>query len=100
METVPFDASRFLDSEEMIAEFLSQVLEDNDMDLLLSALNAIARAKGMALLAKETGLSRESLYKALQIGSHPRFETISLVISALGLRLQAVPESIAKAASL
>lgn len=57
-----FDAAEFLDSEEAIAAYLSAVLDENDPDLLLAALGDIARARGMAKLAEDSGLNRESLY--------------------------------------
>ncbi len=82
-----FDITRHLDSEQAIAEYLSQVLADGDNDELIRALGHIAKAKGMAAVAKESGLGRESLYKALSVGSQPRFETISKVIHALGLKI-------------
>lgn len=82
-----FDIANYLDSEEAIAEYLSQVLEDGDSDELIRSLGHIAKAKGMATIAKESGLGRESLYKALTVGSQPRFETISKVINALGLKI-------------
>ena len=82
-----FDITRHLDSEEAIAEYLSQVLHDGDNDELIRSLSHIAKAKGMAAVAKESGLGRESLYKALAVGSQPRFETISKVINALGLKI-------------
>lgn len=91
MKTTPFDAAKFLDSEEVIAEYLAQVLAENDGDLLLTALNDIARARGMSRLARETGLSREALYRALAPGAKPRFETIRRITRALGVRLSAVP---------
>jgi probable addiction module antidote protein len=82
-----FDISRYLDSEEAMAEYLSQVLEDGDNAELIRALGHIAKAKGMATVARESGLGRESLYKALSEGSQPRFDTISKVINALGLKM-------------
>ena len=91
MKTTPFDAAKFLDSEEVIAEYLAQVLAENDGDLLLTALNDIARARGMSRLAREAGLSREALYRALAPGAKPRFETIRRITRALGVRLSAVP---------
>ena len=91
MKTTPFDAAKFLDSEEVIAEYLAQVLAENDGDLLLTALNDIARARGMSRLARETGLSREALYRALAPGAKPRFETIRRITHALGVCLSAVP---------
>jgi len=82
-----FDIKRDLESEEAMAEYLSQVLEDGDNNELIRALGHIAKAKGMAIVAKESGLGRESLYKALSEGSQPRFETITKVIHALGLKI-------------
>jgi len=80
-----------LDSDEAISEYLSQVLDDGDSDELLRALGYIAKAKGMAMIAKESGLGRESLYKALSPGSKPRFDTILKVIKALGVKLHVEP---------
>lgn len=92
VSTLPiFDMAAMLDSDETISEYLSQVLEDGDSDELLRALGYIAKAKGMALIAKESGLGRESLYKALSPGSQPRFDTILKVIKALGIKLHAEP---------
>ena len=82
-----FDITRYLDNEEAMAEYLSQVLEDGDNAELIRALGHIAKAKGMATVARESGLGRESLYKALSEGSQPRFDTISKVINALGLKM-------------
>ena len=82
-----FDITRLLDNEEAMAEYLSQVLEDGDNAELIRALGHIAKAKGMATVAKESGLGRESLYKALSEGSQPRFDTITKVINALGLKM-------------
>ena len=82
-----FDPAAYLDSEETIAEYLSAILEENDPDLLLSALSDVARARGMAQIAKDSGLGRESLYKALAPGAKPRFETIMKVMHALGVKL-------------
>lgn len=82
-----FDITRHLDTEESMAEYLSQVLEDGDSDELIRALGHIAKAKGMAQVANASGLGRESLYKALSEGSQPRFETITKVIQALGFKM-------------
>jgi len=84
-----FDVSQYLDSKEMIAEYLSQVLADGDMNELLGAIGNIAKAKGMSQIAKDTGLGRESLYKTFQEGSKPRFETIMKVLDSFGVKLQA-----------
>ena len=84
-----FDASQYLDSKEMIAEYLSQVLADGDMDELLEAIGNIAKAKGMSQIASDTGLGRESLYKTFSAGSKPQFETIMKVLNSFGVRLEA-----------
>ena len=89
VKLVPFDAAKYLTDEDAIAEYMSAVLEEDDMDLLLLALGDVARARGMSLVAKETGLGRESLYKALAPGAKPRFDTVVRVARALGVRLTA-----------
>ncbi|HUH55159.1 MAG TPA: addiction module antidote protein [Rhodanobacter sp.] len=86
----PFDAADYLDSDEAVAEYLTAALEDPDPDLFLTAIKDVARARGMAQLARDTGLGRESLYKALSAGAKPRYDTVLKVLSALGVRLQAV----------
>ena len=86
---LPFDAARYLTSEKAIAEYMTAVLEVDDLDLLLLALGDVARARGMAQIARETGLGRESLYKALAPGAKPRFDTVMKVARALGVRLYA-----------
>lgn len=88
---VAFDAARYLDDDEAIAEYVTAVLEAEDPDLLLLALNDIARAKGMTQVARDAGLGRESLYKALSPGAKPRFDTVVKVAKALGVRLAAQP---------
>ncbi|WP_053765334.1 addiction module antidote protein [Leptospirillum ferriphilum] len=82
-----FDVSAYLDNEETIAEYLTVTLEENDPDLLLAALSNVAKARGMSQIAKDSGLGRESLYKALAPGAKPRFETIMKVMHALGVKL-------------
>jgi len=89
-ELSTFDVAKYLDSNEVIAEYLSQILEDGDLDELLSAIGDIARAKGMTQIAKDTGLGRESLYKSFTVGARPRFDTIVKVLDSFGVRLQAV----------
>ncbi len=91
VKLVAFDAARYLDDEEAIAEYVTAVLETNDPDLLLLALGDVARAKGMAQVAKDAGLGRESLYKALAPGAKPRFETVMKVAHALGVKFTAQP---------
>jgi len=88
---VAFDAARYLNDDEAIAEYMTAILETNDSDLLLLALSDVARAKGMAQVAKDAGLGRESLYKALAPGAKPRFETVMKVARALGVKFTAQP---------
>ncbi|MDD2639591.1 MAG: putative addiction module antidote protein [Arcobacteraceae bacterium] len=84
-----FDISEYLDSKEMIAEYLTQVLQEGNTDELLVAIGNIAKAKGMAQIANDTGLGRESLYKTFQEGAKPRFETVLKVLNSFGVKLQA-----------
>ncbi len=84
-----FDAARYLDSEEAIAAYLTDILEANDPALLAAALGDIARSRGMSEIAKASGISREALYKALRSDTQPRFDTISRVCAALGVKLVA-----------
>ncbi len=86
-----FDMANVLDDDVTISEYISQVLADGDSDELIRALGYIAKAKGMTTIAKESGLGRESLYKALSQGSKPRFDTVFRVIKALGIKLHAEP---------
>ncbi|MCQ8130826.1 addiction module antidote protein [Methylomonas rivi] len=86
-----FSLADMLDTDAAISEYLTQVIEEGDSDELIRALGYIAKAKGMATLANESGLGRESLYKALKPGAKPRFDTVFKVIKALGIHLQATP---------
>lgn len=86
-----FDAAPYLDNEETIAAYLTDILEEYNPALLAAALGNIARARGMTEIAKAAGITREALYKALRPDSAPRFDTISRVCAALGVRLVAQP---------
>ena len=88
---VVFDAADYLDSEEVIAEYLNVALASELPDLVLQAIADVAKARGMAQLAKDTGLGRESLYKALAPGAKPRYDTVLKLIRALGVELQMTP---------
>ncbi|MSP74975.1 MAG: putative addiction module antidote protein [Rhodospirillaceae bacterium] len=88
----PFDVADYLDNDSVIAEYLTAAAEDSDPEVFLAALGDVAKAKGMARIARDAGLGRESLYKALASGAHPRFETVSAVLRALGVRLTVVAE--------
>ena len=86
-----FDAADYLESDTVVAEYLTAALEDENPDVLLQAIADIAKARGMTQLAKETGLGRESLYKALTPGARPRYDTVLKLMRALGVELQATP---------
>lgn len=86
-----FDAADYLDSEEVIAEYLNVALASDDDDLFLQAVADIAKARGMTNVARDTGLGRESLYKALAPGAKPRYDTVLRLVRALGLELHVVP---------
>lgn len=88
----PFDVADYLDNDAVIAEYLTAAAEDPDSEVFLAALGDVAKARGMARIARDAGLGRESLYKALASGAHPRFETVNAVLRALGVRLTVVAE--------
>lgn len=85
----PFDAADYLDNEETVAAYLTAALDDPDPDAFLVAVRTVARARGMTQLAMDSGLGRESLYKALSPGAKPRYETVMKVVRALGVNLHA-----------
>ncbi len=89
--TTIWDPSEHLKSEEDMVAYLEAALEESDPALIAAALGDIARAKGMSQVARDAGLGRESLYKALSPAGNPEFSTILKVIAALGLQLHATP---------
>ncbi|MCD1619127.1 putative addiction module antidote protein [Salipiger manganoxidans] len=91
LETTTFDAAEYLDTPEAIAAYLADAVEDNSPGALAQALGTVARAKGMAAIATETGLGRESLYKSLREGGDPKLSTVSKVLAAMGVRLTVEP---------
>ena len=93
METSKFDIADYLDSKEMITEYLNTVLEEGDNADIINAIGHIAKAIGMAKISEETGLSRPSLNKALSGGANPNFETMMKVLKAIGGRIQINPIS-------
>ena len=82
-----FDISAYLDSEEVIAEYLTAALEDTNPDVFLAAIGNVAKARGMSAIAQRSGLGRESLYKALAPGAKPRYDTVLKVLHSLGVKL-------------
>lgn len=82
-----FDPADYLDNEEVIAEYLTVAMEDPDPEVFLRAVSDVARARGIARVAQDSGLGRESLYKALSPGAKPRYETVRKLMDALGVKL-------------
>jgi len=82
-----FDVVDYLKTDADIAGYLTAVLEDGDPALFVAAVGDIAKAKGMTEIAKKSGVTRESLYRALKVEARPRFETVARVIQALGMKL-------------
>jgi probable addiction module antidote protein len=91
LKTRKWDVTEFLDNEERIAMFLETVFEEGDPALIAAALGDVARARGMTQIAKDTGLSREALYRTLSKDGHPEFNTVLKVMKAFGLRLSPTP---------
>ena len=92
--TRPWDATDYLETEEDIVAYLEAAFEDGDPRLVAAALGDVARANGMTKVAREAGLGRESLYKALSADGNPEFATVLKVMRALGLRLQATAATV------
>lgn len=88
LEIVDFDIAQYLDDKEIIAEYLSQILAEGNMEELLVALGNIAKAKGMTQIAKDTGLGRESLYKTFNPKGKPKFDTIMKVLDSFGVKMK------------
>ena len=83
-----FEPAEFLNNEEIIAEYLSVAIEDPNPDVFLRAMANVAKARGIAEVAKASGLGRESLYKALAPGAKVRYETVRKVLDSLGVKLK------------
>ncbi len=93
METTKFEIADYLDSNEMITEYLNEVLENGNENDLVKAIGNVAKAIGMTKIAEKAGLSRPSLYKALSDGSKPQFSTIMKVLKAVGGQVKLNPVS-------
>ena len=94
METSKFDIADYLDNNEMVAEYLNEVLENGNENDLITAIGNIAKAIGMTKIAEKSGLSRPSLYKALSEGAKPQFSTIVKVLKAIGGQVSVNPVSV------
>ena len=93
METSKFDIADYLDSNEMVAEYLNEILENGNENDLITAIGNVAKAIGMTKIAEKSGLSRPSLYKALSDGAKPQFSTIVKVLKAIGGQVSVNPIS-------
>lgn len=91
LRTTKWDVTANLDSEDKIAHYLDAVFEDGDPALIAAAIGDVARARGMTKIAKDAGVSRESLYRALSGDTRPEFATIMKVLKAMGLRMSVAP---------
>jgi probable addiction module antidote protein len=89
IRTRQFDPAEYLTTDEAMAEYVSAALATGDPAFIADSLGIVARAKGMARVARLAGLGRESLYKALSAEGNPEFFTVLKVMDALGLRLTA-----------
>jgi probable addiction module antidote protein len=96
-KTTRFDATDYLDTEERQVAYITAALESGDADFVRDALGLVARARGMSEIAKNAGLNRESLYKALGESGNPEFSTVMRVVRALGLTLSARPAATGRA---
>jgi probable addiction module antidote protein len=85
--TRKWDTSEYLDSPEMIHEYLKAAFEDGDTEAIMEAIGNVAKAQGMSEIARKANLSRQNLYKALTSGSTPKFDTVKKVVEALGCKL-------------
>lgn len=93
LETRKWDVTEYLDTEERVALFLEAVFEDGDPAAIAAAIGEVARARGMTGVARDAGLSRESLYKSLSEKGNPEFSTILKVVKALGFNLTIAPQN-------
>ena len=91
MKTTVFDEAAYLQTEEDIAAYVTEALATGDTAVIAYALGVIARTRGMSRIASQTGLSRESLYRALSADGNPEFTTVLRIMEAMGLRLTAEP---------
>jgi len=92
-KTTRFDSAVHLDSDEAISAYMEEAMETNDPAFIAYALGQVTRSRGMTEIAKEAGLSRESLYKALSADGNPEFGTVLKVMRALGLKLSVGPSA-------
>jgi probable addiction module antidote protein len=95
VDTFPFDAAQYLTTPQSQTELIADALASGDVAYIATALGTVARARGMTKVAKEAGVTREALYKALSAGGDPRLSTLLGVMKALGIKLTIAPEEAA-----
>ena len=93
MKTFEWDMAKNINTKDEVFAYLQGAIEENNVEVLLDVIGAIARSKGMMEIAKELDLSRESLYKSLSAGGNPSFSTVLKVLDLLGYRMQIIPKS-------
>lgn len=98
LKTTRWDASEYLDNDEAIAAYLNAAFEEGDPAFIAASIGHVAKAKGMSQIARETGLSRENLYRALGDGGNPELSTMTKVMRALGMRIRIAPAAPARPA--
>jgi probable addiction module antidote protein len=91
-KTTAFDAADYLDSEEMRLAYLKEAFETRDTEYIARAIGTVAKSRGMTAIAEATGLSRESLYRALGTKPNPEFSTVIKVLDSLGMELSVQPK--------
>lgn len=91
IKTRPLDVAELLDSDDAVADFIADALEDDEPAALVRALGVIARARGMSQIAKETGLARAALYRSLSAEGNPEIETVRRILKTLNLKLSVEP---------
>ena len=91
LKITPYDSAEYLKNKKDVAAYLDAALEDGDPALIRHALNVIARARGMTQIGRDSGVTCESLYRALGENGNPEFTTVLKVVDALGLRLRTRP---------
>lgn len=89
--TRPFDVAEHLDDDAVAAAYLGEALATGEQGYICHALGQVARARGMAEIARRSGVKREALYRALSREGNPEFGTVLSVIRSLGLRLDVTP---------
>ena len=92
-KTVPFDAAEYLDTPQSQAELITDALESGDAAYIAQAIGVVARARGMTAVAKDAGVTREALYRALSVNGDPRLSTLVSVLDALGIQLSATAKA-------